>query len=181
MEFVSFRPNWRKLAPILGVLAIVALLPAARDAFWAFAAALPFIGAVADFDGQYWGLGIKQVVVDSGLVVKSATPATVALTVATVGGTQPTVQRGKYVAMFSALNGSAVLGTLEVTAGDGSNTEYLDWKGVNNSQTAGQGATLIGELFSAFVNITNIVTVTIRMNTTGNNNYSMQGRFLGGM
>ncbi|MHB8577190.1 MAG: hypothetical protein ACYDCQ_17905 [Dehalococcoidia bacterium] len=139
--------------------------------------------AMKDFDGQYSGLGIMQGGggQDSGLVVKAATPATVSITYPTVGGVQPTIQRGKWAALFSALNAAAVLGTLEISATDGTNTEYLDVRGPSNTATAAQGATFMGEFFSALVNITNIVTVTARMNTTGNNNYSMELRVCGGM
>lgn len=144
--------------------------------------ATPTTQAIA-FAGQYTGLGIMQGggPNDSGVVVKAATPATVSITFATDGGTQPTIQRGKWMAGFSALNAAAVLGTLEISATDGTNTEYLDVRGPSNSATAGQGATFMGEFFSALLNITNIVTVTARMNTTANNNYSMQLVVCGGM
>ena len=127
------------------------------------------------FAGQYTGLGINQTgTMDSGVVVKSATPATVSVTVPTVGGSQPSIQRGKWMAAFTSLNAAAVLGTLEISATDGSATEYLATEGPTNSATAGQGGTFMGEFFSTLQNITNVVTVTARMNTTGNNNYSMQ-------
>ena len=139
--------------------------------------------AITDFDGQYTGLGIMQGggMQDSGLIVKSATPATVSITWPTVGGVQPTIQRGKYCASFTALNGAAVLGGLDVSVTDGTNTEYVDTKAASRGAAAGQGATFMGEFFSALINITNIVTFTLSMATTGSNAYSMRLRVGGGM
>jgi hypothetical protein len=139
--------------------------------------------AITDFDGQYTGLGIMQGggMQDSGAVVKSATPATVAVTWPTVGGVQPTIQRGKYCVSLTAANGAAVFGGLDIYATDGTNTEYLDTKAASRGAVAGQAATFMAEFFSALINITNIVTLTASIATSGNNNYTMRLRVGGGM
>jgi len=135
------------------------------------------------FAGQYTGLGIMQGggPNDSGVVAKSASPATVSITFATDGGTQLTIQRGKWMVGVTAVNGSGVLGAIDIYATDGTNTEYLALVPASSSATAGQGATFMGEFFSALINITNIVTVTARMVTTTSNVASLQLVVCGGM
>lgn len=133
-----------------------------------------------NFDNLYSGRGIRNQgsPQDSGAVVKSASPATVSVTVpANADATQPTVDHGQALIAFTSLNASAVIGAVDIYASDGTNTEYLATIAASSSATAGQGASFIADLFSTLQNITNIVTLTARVVTTGNNNLTMQLRF----
>ncbi len=135
------------------------------------------------FAGQYTGLGIMQGggPQTSGAIAKTTSPATVAVTFATQGGVQPTIQRGKWCVSLTALNGSAVVTTIDIYATDGTNTEYLAVVPASGGAVAGQGGTFMGEFFSALVNITNIVTVTASIVSTTNNHLTAELVVCGGM
>jgi hypothetical protein len=131
-------------------------------------------------DRLYPGMGIANQgsPQDSGVVAKSASPATVAVTVpANADATQPTIDHGTAEVSITAVNGAAVLGAIDIYASDGTNTEYLDTIAASSGAVAGQGATFYRAVFSALVNITTIKTLTARLVTTANNNVSMALRF----
>ena len=133
-----------------------------------------------NFDNIYSGRGIRNQSSpqDSGAIVKSSSPATVAVTVpANADGTQPTVDHGQVMLACTALNGSAVLVGGDIYASDGSKTEFLGTFPPSIGATAGQGATFVMEVFSTLVNITNMVTLTVSMTSTGSNALTMELRF----
>lgn len=131
-------------------------------------------------DNLYSGMGIRNQnsPQDSGAITKTASPATVSVTVpANADGTQPTVDHGQVGIFFTALNASAVLGEIDIYASDGTSTEYVDTIPASSGAVAGQGASFYRSIFSSLVNITNIKTVTARAVTTANNNMTMELRF----
>ena len=137
--------------------------------------------ALSDFDKLYTGMGIQNQgsPQDSGAIVKSASPGTVSVTVpANADGTQPTVNHGWACVSVTAMNASAVIGACALYASDGTNTEYLGTQPIAQAApTAGQGATFMMPVFSALVNITNIVTLTASLVVTTNTNYTLDLRF----
>ncbi len=137
--------------------------------------------AITDFDKLYSGMGIQNAgsPQDSGAIVKSASPSTVSVTVpANADATQPIVNHGYACVSITGLNGAAVLGALTLYASDGSNTEYVGAVPIPiASPTAGQGATFIIPIFSALVNITNIITLTASLVVTANTNFTLELRF----
>ena len=131
-------------------------------------------------DRLYPGMGIANQgsPQDSGVVAKTASPATVAVTVpANADATQPTIDHGQYEVSITAVNGSAVLGAIDIYASDGTNTEYLATIPASSGAVAGQGGTWYGSIFSALVNITTIKTLTARIVSTTSNVLSMALRF----
>lgn len=137
--------------------------------------------SISQFDKLYTGMGVQNQgsPQDSGAVVKSASPATVSVTVPqNADGTQPTVDHGWVCVTATSLNASAVLGALTIYASDGTTTEYLGAAPIPiASPTAGQGATWMIPVFSSLVNITTIKTLTASLVTTANNNFTMELRF----
>lgn len=137
--------------------------------------------AITDFDKLYSGFGIQNTgsPQDSGAVVKSASPGTVSVTVpANADGTQQTVNHGWACVSITAMNAAAVIGAVTLSASDGTNTEYVGAVPIAiAAPTAGQGATYMIPVFSALVNITNIVTLTASIVITTNTNYTMELRF----
>ena len=136
--------------------------------------------AIGNVDRLYPGRGIANMGApqDSGAVVKSATPATVTVTVPALSdATQPIVDHGQAVWVATALNASAVIGQVDFYASDGTNTEYVGTIPATAQATTGQGASYLMDIFSSLVNITTIKTLTARSNTTGNNNYTAELRF----
>jgi hypothetical protein len=133
-----------------------------------------------NFDNIYSGRGIRNQSSpqDSGAVAKTSSPATLTVTVpANSDGTQPTVDHGQVMLSLTSLNASAVFAGGDVYASDGSKTEYLGTFPPTIGGVAGQGATFVMEVFSALVNITNIVTLTVSITSTGNNNLTAELRF----
>lgn len=137
--------------------------------------------SISNFDKLYTGMGIQNQgsPQDSGAVVKSASPGTVSVTVpANADGTQATVDHGWACISITAMNASAVIGAVSLYASDGTNTEYVGAVPIAIvAPTAGQGATFIVPIYSALVNITNIVTLTASVVITTNTNYTMELRF----
>lgn len=137
--------------------------------------------SISNFDKLYTGMGIQNQgsPQDSGAVVKSASPGTVSVTVpANADGTQATVDHGWACISITAMNASAVIGAVSLYASDGTNTEYVGAVPIAiAAPTAGQGATFIVPIYSALVNITNIVTLTASVVITTNTNYTMELRF----
>lgn len=137
--------------------------------------------AITDFDKLYTGMGIQNQgsPQDSGAIVKSASPGTVSVTVpANADATQAIVNHGWACISITAMNGSAVIGAVSLYASDGTNTEYVGAVPIAiASPTAGQGATFMVPIFSALVNITNIITLTASIVVTTNTNYTMELRF----
>jgi hypothetical protein len=115
---------------------------------------------------------------DSGAIAKTASPATVSVTVpANADATQPVVDHGTVALSLTALGGTVVLGEVDLYASDGTNTEYLGTIAGSSSAVGGQGATLYQQVFSALVNITTIKTLTARLVTTTANVVTMDLRF----
>lgn len=137
--------------------------------------------AISNFDKLYTGMGIQNQgsPQDSGAIAKSASPGTVSVTVpANADATQPTVDHGWVCIAITGMNASAVLGAATIYASDGTNTEYLGAVPLPiAAPAAGQGATFIVPIFSALVNITNIVTLTVSLVVTTNTNYTIELRF----
>lgn len=137
--------------------------------------------AIGNFDRLYTGMGIQNTgsPQDSGAVAKTASPGSVSVTVpALADGTQPTVDHGWVCVAVTAMNASAVIGALTISAGDGTNTEYVGAVPIAiAAPTAGQGATYIIPIFSSLVNITTIKTVTASLVVTTNTNFTMELRF----
>ncbi len=134
----------------------------------------------ANFDNLYTGRGIRNQgsPQDSGVVAKTTSPATVSVTIpANADGTQPTVDHGHAMLSVTAVNASAVLAGADLYASDGTNTEYLGTFAPSLGAVAGEGETVVMEVFSALVNITNIVTLSCALTSSANNNLSMELRF----
>lgn len=132
------------------------------------------------FDGQYGSLGIASVIADSGDTAFSASPATVTATIPLRAGIQPLVARGKCLVEIKGLNAAAVLGAIDLVASDGTNSETLDTFGPPAAAVAGRGFSNVCEFYSPLANITNIVSLSIRVVTTTNNNGTARLRVLGG-
>jgi hypothetical protein len=132
-------------------------------------------------DRLYPGMGIANQgsPQDTGAVAKTSTPNTVVITIpANADATQPTIDHGQLEILISGLNAATVIAGIEVVASDGTLSEYLANIPATGTATAGQGLTYYLPLFSALVNITNIVTLTVRVVSSGStNSYTLQARF----
>lgn len=131
--------------------------------------------SVQDSTKLYPGMGIPSNTVDSGAVVVSTTPKTITVTVpALADSTQPSVGHGQVAIALTAMNGAAVLGQIDISASDGTNTECIDSIPAAVAATAGRGGTFIRRVFSALVNITTIKSIIVVIATSANNNYTAE-------
>jgi len=135
---------------------------------------------LSNIDNLYAGRGLRNQgsPQDSGAIAKTSSPATESVTVpANADGTQPIVDHGTVCLAITSPNASAVMAGADIYASDGAHTEYLGTFPPTIGAVAGQGGTWEMEVFSSLVNITNIVTLSVALTTTGNNNVTMEIRF----
>ena len=135
---------------------------------------------IAASDRLYAGMGIQAQgsPLDSGAIAKTASPATVSVTVpANADGTQPKIDHGTVCMAVTAVNAAALLGACDFYASDGTNTEFLWTAGAPGTGVAGQGETIYDQVYSALVNITTIKTLSAKLISTTNNNLTMDLRF----
>ena len=139
--------------------------------------------SMSQFDGQYPGMGAFSGFLDTGAVVKSATPSTFTATLALDNGIQPAYIRGKAYLNLYSLNASAVIGQVDFTVIDDAGspiTESVDSIPASVVGTAGQGASYVTEFFISGNNAAKIKSVVAVVATTGNNNYTGDLRVLVG-
>lgn len=133
------------------------------------------------FDAQYGGYGIpSNPTQDSGAVAVSTTPKTITLTIPVLSGTstQPGCIRGKLVISCNAMNASAVLGQIDVSSSDGTNTICVGSIPAAVAATAGRGGVFVMDIFIDQVDTTTIKTIVTVIATSSNNNYTAETRFL---
>jgi hypothetical protein len=136
--------------------------------------------SISDFDSQYAGYGIPSIpAIDSGAVATTTTPKTITLTVpALADGTQPTCIRGKVVISINT-PGTAVLGQIDVSSSDGSNTICLGSIVAAVAATGGRGGVFVMDVFIDRVDTTTIKTIVVVIATSTSNVYTAEVRFLG--
>lgn len=137
--------------------------------------------SITDFDAQYAGYGIPSgVTQDSGAVAVTTTPKTITLTVPLLGDgvTQPTVFRGKVVVSVNAVNGSLVLGQIDISTSDGTHTACADSISAAVAATAGRGGVFVRDIFIDRVDSTTIKTLVVVIATSGSNVYTAEVRFV---
>lgn len=136
-----------------------------------------------DWMSGYAGYGIPSLIgspIDSGAVATTTTPKTITLTVPTRSdGTQPTCFRGKVFISVNTANAAAVLGQIDISSSDGTNTVRLDSIPAAVASTGGRGGIFIRDLFIDRVDTTTIKTIVVVIATTVNNNYTAQVMFAG--
>ncbi len=137
--------------------------------------------AITDFDAQYPGYGIPSLPIqDSGAVASTTTPKTITLTIPTIADTtQPVCVRGKLVISVNAVNGSLVLGQIDVSSSDGTHTVCVGSIPAAVAATAGRGGVFCMDIFIDKVDTTTIKTVVVVIATTASNVYTVETRFLG--
>lgn len=125
---------------------------------------------ITSFLGQ-WNLGgdtAPTVIADTGATAMAGTsPTTLTATVATVMGNQPQVNRCKAVLSIYGLNVATIIGAIDFSISDGTNTEFVGTVAASGAATAGQGGEYCVEIFNSTIKVTNIVSVTARIADSG--------------